>query len=217
MAWLQTEVIVTHTLTVIYDPELCQPAIYGIDLTDGSITRELANPDTLSQNQSEMWANTVRDGFLLDDSSLLTTNGVVSLLPLDGSPPLKTADVVARSFVEVAPNRRFAALYSFVDGLYWLDLETFETTRLADAQGVWERENWISLGDSALGFWSQEDNGTYTLKYVTYDGTNRHETVVYSGQTLVFWGGPEFAPGLPYAALDIRRRELQPLCRHLRC
>jgi hypothetical protein len=200
LAWLETEVIVTHTLFAIYDSDICQPAIYGIDLTDGTITRELANPDTLSQSQSDIWNNTVRDGFLFDDNLLLTTRGVVSLLPLDGSPPLKSADVVARSFVEVAPSRRFAALYSFVDGLYWLDLETFETTKLADAQGIWERENWINLGDSELGFWSQEDNGTYTLKYVTYDGTNRHETVVYSGQALVFFGGPEFAPGLPYAA-----------------
>jgi hypothetical protein len=199
LAWLETEVIVTHTLTAIYDPDICQPAIYGIDLTDGTITRELANPDTLSQNQSEMWDNTVRDGFLFDDDFLLTTSGVVSFLPLDGSPPLKTADVAARSFVEVAPNRRFAALYSFVDGLYWLDLETFETTKLADAQGIWERENWTSVGESGLDFWSQEDNGTYTLKYVTYDGTNRYETIVYSGQALGF-GGPAFAPELPYAA-----------------
>ena len=201
LAWLENEVIVTQTLFAIYDPDICQPAIYGINLTDGTITRELANPDTLSQNQSDIWNNTVRDGFLFDDNLLLTTEGVVSFLPLDGSPPLKKADVVARSFVEVAPNRRFAALYSFVDGLYWLDLETFETTKVADGQGIWERENWINLGDNELGFWSQEDNGTYTLKYVTYDGTNRHETVVYSGQALGFLGrGPEFAPGLPYAA-----------------
>jgi hypothetical protein len=206
LAWLETEVIVTHTLFAIHDPDICQPAIYGIDLTDGTITRELANPDTLSQNQSEIWNNTVRDGFLFDDSSLLTTRGVVSLLPLDGGPPLKTADVVARSFVEVAPNRRFAALYSFVDGLYWLDLETFETTKLADDQGLWERENWTNVGENELGFWSQEDNGTYTLKYVTYDGTNRDETVVYSGQAPDF-GAPAFALELLYAALTFERED----------
>jgi hypothetical protein len=206
LAWLETEVIVTHTLFAIYDPVICQPAIYGIDLTDGTITRELANPDTLSQNQSEMWSNTVRDGFLFDDHVLLTTSGVVSLLPLDGSPPLKTAKVVARDSVEVAPNRRYAALYSFVDGLFWLDLETFETTKLADAPGLWERENGTRVGENELGFWSEKDNGTYTLTYVTFDGAIRRETVVYSGQAPDY-EGLAFAPEVPYAALAFERED----------
>ncbi len=207
LAWLPNEVIVTHTLTAIYDPDICQPAIYGIDLTDGTITRELANPDTFSHSEAEQWDNTVRDGFLFDDDLLLTTSGVVSLLPLDGSSPLNAMPMGPYSTVTVALDGRFAALNSPHDGLQWLDLATFTITPITAAEGnLWSMGNGEYIDESGIGFWVEEDNDTYTLKYVRYDGADRQETVVYSGPAPDHYGRA-LAPEQPYAALSFERED----------